>query len=348
MSAAERKAATRKLAREQGFVACGVVPVGPTPHADAFRAWIEAGLHADMDYLARNIDKRVDPARLVAGARSVICLAMSYAPPPDAETTDAFVARYARGRDYHKVLKKRCHAIMDALRAGRPEFAGRAFVDTAPVCERDLAAAAGIGWIGRNGCLIVPGVGSYVVLAEIVCNLPLPADDPHPNDCGDCGLCLAACPTRAFQADRTIDARRCLSYQTIENRAAIPEWIRPRAGARVFGCDTCQQACPHNHDIPPGDAELTAAGRAPLDGATLADILRWTWDDWDAATCGRTSRRATYEMFLRNAAIAAGGSGDRVFEPLLSLLADAGEPVGNAARWALGRLRSERPDATVD
>lgn len=342
------KSRVRNLAAGQGFVACGVAGVGPPPHADAFRAWIEAGLQADMDYLARNVDKRVDPARLVAGARSVICLAMSYAPAPEAHATGAFVARYARGRDYHKVLRKRCRAIMDALRAERPDFAGRAFADTAPVCERDMAAAAGLGWVGRNGCLIVPGVGSYVVLAEIVCNLPLPPDDPHPGDCGDCGACAEACPTEAFVADRTVDARRCLSYQTIENRTAIPEWIRPRAGARVFGCDTCQAACPHNRDVPPGDAELTADGRAPLDGATLADILCWTPDDWDAATRGRTARRATHEMFLRNAAIAAGNSGDRAFEPLLARLADAPERVGDAARWALHRLSRDRPDATVD
>ncbi len=306
--------AVKTWALEAGFARAGIAPAGPVPRPDGLRQWLARGYHADMAYMARHLDKRMCPELLAAGAKSVICLAMSYAPDSStaagtgacgaaAASVRPFIARYARGRDYHKVLKKRCHALMDRLRAAEPAFGGRAFVDSGPIMERSLAAEAGLGWIGRNGCLIVPGLGSYVVLAEIVCNLPLAPDAPLAGRCGDCGACVRACPTGAIVQDGLVDCRRCLSYHTIENRGEIPpEFARALAG-RIFGCDACQEACPHNRDAPPGELELTEQRQCC--GATLEQIRSWRPEDWDAATAGSAVRRATYEMLLRNARLAS-------------------------------------------
>ncbi len=332
-----RTAEVKRLAREAGFARVGIAAAGATPHARAYRNWLSAGFHADMTYLARNVEMRLDPARLVNGAKSVICLAAGYRPREEPHT-DAFIARYARGRDYHMVLRRRARALCDRLCAITPDFAGRAFVDTAPVAERDLAASAGLGWVGRNGMLIVPGLGSYVLLAEIVCNLPLCPDEPRPVGCGDCSKCLAACPTGALVAERTVDARRCLSYQTIENRGAIPRALWPKLGSCVFGCDACQAVCPHNRRPAPGDPELLAPADAPP--WTLADFLRWGRDDWDRLTRGRALRRASYAMFRRNAILAAGNSNNPALLGLLETLAedDLDADSREALTWARRRI----------
>ena len=335
----------KRLAGQAGFVAVGVAGCLNVPGREAFSAWLKEGYHGQMDYLARNVDARFDLGRLVDGAASVICLAVSYAPPAgpqDAQAavggpTTCFVARYARGRDYHEVLKRRCRRMMEAIRRIAPEFRGRAFVDSAPVAERSLAAAAGLGWIGRNGCLIVPGLGSYVVLAEIVCNLELVPDGPLESSCGDCDACVRACPTGACLGDSLVDARRCLSYLTIEHRGPVGREFWPLWGTRVFGCDACQEACPHNRSLPAGDVELAPAGPA-LGGAGLGEVLRWSREDWDAATRGSACRRAAWEMFLRNAAIAAGNSGDRSLAPALHELRGRGSVAPDLIDWALDRL----------
>lgn len=248
-----------------------------------------------------------------------------------------FVAHYARGRDYHKVLKKRCHRLAGAIRDVAPEFEGRCFVDTAPLMERGLARLAGLGWIGRNGCLIVPGLGSYVLLAEIVCNLHLVPDEPTEAGCGDCRLCVEACPTGACSGEVLVDARKCLSYLTVEHRGEIAPPYRAAMGARVFGCDTCQVVCPHNRDLPAGDADLLD-GREPLGGATLAEMLDWTEPDWDAATRGCATRRAKLEQMLRNVAIAAGNSADITLIEPLRRLRDRHPDLTGSADWALDRL----------
>ena len=304
----EITAAVKKLAMEAGFARVGIASVDADLHAEQFRKWLARGYHADMAYMKRNVANRLAPALLVDGARSVICLAVACG-GGDARAGDAFVARYARGRNYHKVLKKRCRHLMDQIRGIAPEFAGRAFVDSGPVAERALAAAAGLGWIGRNGCLVAPGLGSYILLCEIICNLALAPDGPIASQCTDCNACVSACPTGAIVEDGLVDSRRCISYLTIENRGEIAPDLRPLMGTRVFGCDTCQEVCPHNRDLPAGDSELAAAG-PPLGGAGIADILTWRAEDWDRATRGSAARRATYEMLLRNARIAAANLGD--------------------------------------
>ena len=338
-------AEVKRLAGECGFARAGVAPVGEIQSPERLKRWVADGLNAGMDYLARNLSKRLCPGRLVEGARSVLCLLVSYNPPKEV-SSDAFIARYARGRDYHKVLRKRARALCDRIRLIAPSFAGRVFVDTAPVAERSLAAAAGLGWIGRNGALIVPDLGSYVLLGEIICNLPLRPDDPLSLDCGDCTACLTACPTGAILPEQTIDARSCLSYHTIENRSEIPRGLWRKLGNRVFGCDTCQAVCPHNRRKPPGDGELLS-GRGGT-ALTLEQILQWRQSDWDAATRGSAMRRATWSMFLRNAVIAAGNSGDHsLLDPLSSFRGrDSERALLELIDWAGTRI-SESGDNEV-
>lgn len=340
----ELTSAVKKLAKEHGFARAAIAPVQEIDSADWLRNWLTSGFNADMEYLAANLDKRLCPARLFEGAKSVICLAVCFAPAND-ETpaeNEAFFARYARGRDYHKVLKSRAKKLCDAIGRIAPEFQGRAFVDTAPVAERWLAAMSGLGWIGRSGALIVPGLGSYVVLAEIICNLPLRPGKVHPGGgCGDCTACIAACPTGAIVSQRTIDSRLCLSYHTIENRGKIPKKLWPKLGNRLFGCDSCMSACPHNRPSITGDAELI--GPADFKHLRLEDVLQWSEDDWDNATRGTACRRAGYEMFLRNAAIAAGNSGDEtLIEPLERLRRHRAE-LAEEIDWAIGSLRRGCP-----
>ncbi|MGA2265876.1 MAG: tRNA epoxyqueuosine(34) reductase QueG [Phycisphaerae bacterium] len=323
----------KRLARRMGFAAAGITGAGSMPRAERLHTWLDRGYDAGLAFMRRNLAGRLCPSELLAGAQSVICLAVGYAPATDGE---ALVARFARGQDYHAVLKARCRALMEAIRAAEPNFSGRAFGGSAPLMARSLAAAAGLGWIGHNGCLLVPGFGSYCVLAEIVCNLPLPPDEPIPNRCGDCRACLAACPTGALQEDGLVDARRCISYLTIEHRGGIDPALWPRMGVRLFGCDACQAACPHNRNLPAGDAELTSA--APLGGAGLANVLGWDEAAWQKATEGSAMRRITWDQFLRNAILAAGNSGDSSLVSRLRVLQAAGPDQAALIRWALARL----------
>jgi len=309
MTPRERTDWVKALATAGGFARVGVAAAGPLPHMDGLDRWLSAGMHAGMAYMARNIELRKDPAAIVPGARSVICLVVPYAPARDVEAGpgQGVIARYARGRDYHKVLKSRCHALMDTIRREEPAFDGRAFVDSAPLAERTLAVLAGLGSVGRNGCLIVPGLGSYVLLSEIVCNLELVPDSPQAGPCDGCGRCVSACPTGALTGDGLVDSRRCISYWTLEDAGEVPDFVAQGMGARVLGCDACQEACPHNVALPAGDDEITG-GASPLSVLDLAQVLAWTTAQWDQASRGRAWRRADEHMVLRNALIAAGNS----------------------------------------
>ncbi|MCY2931117.1 MAG: tRNA epoxyqueuosine(34) reductase QueG [Planctomycetota bacterium] len=315
----EHRALIERLAMEAGFARSATLALADLPPEQAFADWLVRGWEGEMNYLHRHRNLRLAPSSLVPGATGVICLAASYAAAPPAP-----IARYARGRDYHKVLKARCRRLMDCLRDRLPGFAGRAFVDAGPVGERHLAAAAGLGWIGRNGCLHVPGLGSYVLLAEIFCNLALPTGGPMPAPCGPCQACLIACPTGALAGSGQVDARRCLSYLTIEHKGPIDGPLAARWGDRIFGCDACQEACPHNQTVLPGDDELTSeywlarGAPGPLAGAGAREIARWTLEDWSAATAGSAIRRASLEQLQRNAALAVGAMGQEMGNSLKS------------------------------
>jgi epoxyqueuosine reductase len=332
-------ASVKDLAREAAFAAVGIAPAGPLPAepADRLARWLREGRQAGMDYLRRNMDKRLDPRRLLRGARSVICLAASCGGETGDAEGSALIARYARGPDYHDVLMERCGALMDRLRSIEPAFRGRACVDTAPVMERTLAALAGLGWVGRNGCLIVPRLGSHVLLAEVVCNLPLVPDRPVEQQCGDCDACVRACPTRALLGGGLIDARLCISYWNQEP-GRVPRDLWPQMGRWVLGCDICQEACPHNRGAAAGDPKLVSRGDRPWRAPGIAAILAWSEEDWDAATRGSAMRQVRRETFLRNALIAAGNSGDPALrEPVARLRDETGE-LRDLADWALERL----------
>lgn len=330
------KSALQALSAEAGFVAWGISRVGPSPDAEAYRRWLDLNYRGSMDYLARHADARVDLGLEFPWARSVVSLAMSYAPAQDQQSPH--IARYARGRDYHKVLKQRGRRICDDLRRRFGPMRTRVCVDTAPVAERAWAVEAGIGWLGDNGCVIHPTFGSYLLLAEILLEVELPPDSPVAGRCEGCGACMRACPNGAIVEAGLVDARRCISYLTIEHRGPI-DADRLNLAGWLFGCDCCQQVCPYNQPgrCPPGDAELR--GPSPLAAATPEAVLAWSEAEWDAATRGSAGRRAKLAQWHRNAALVCGQTGRRDCRAALAALAQSAEPLAaEAATWALERL----------
>jgi epoxyqueuosine reductase len=318
----------KMLAAEAGFARSGVAPIDPPADGERFVQWLAKNHGGGMQYLARNVDVRLDPRKLLDGARSVICLAWAY---DKRDCPSGLFARYARGADYHQTLKQLCRGLMDQIRLIAPHFRGRAFVDSAPLLERSLAARAGLGVIGANGCLIVPGVGSYVLLAEIVSNLDLPADEPLEPACQQCGRCIRACPTNAFDPDGMLDARRCLSYLTIEHKGPMDPG-RIEKITRIAGCDICQEVCPHNA----GACQASPGPANAVESATLGDIINWRSDDWATKSAGTAVARLSYEMLMRNAVIVAAnaGRGD-----LTNRIRDLEPVVGSEiVEWALRKL----------
>lgn len=298
---------------DRGFALAGVCDARRSDHADDFRAWIERGEHGTMAWLARNVETRLDPGRLVEGARSIIVVADQYATRNDAPDTTprghGRIARYARGDDYHVAMKRRLHAVCDALRARFAAETFRACVDTAPLLEREHAARAGLGWIGKHTLLINPERGSWLLLGAVVTTLHVPPPREHravPDHCGTCTRCIDACPTGAI-TPYAVDARRCISYLTIERREPIDPALHAPIGDRLFGCDVCQEVCPHNSPRADG-AGLGAAHGAYTPRRSsfpVGDVRRWVDDDRRTALRGSAMKRATLEMFHRNAAIVA-------------------------------------------
>ncbi len=331
-----------RLSREQGLAAWGVVPVGPTPAHDRYTAWLAQGYAADMAYLARPdaLHKRADPRHLWPAARSLLLVAASYlqAAPPPLSPLHGRVARYAWGEDYHRWLGRRLTALLEQLRQACGPFEARWYVDTGPISERAWAVAAGLGWIGKNTTLIHPQHGSFTVLGVALLDIELPATPPLPGvDCGTCTRCLQACPTQALVAPGLMDARRCLSYLTIEHRGAIPPELRPALKDQVFGCDICQQVCPWNQAPLRAVAHHPAPAQATLD---LPAIL--AMDETSFRARFRTSAiwRARREGLARNAAIVLGLSGDSNARPVLQAARDHDPSplVREHATWALNYL----------
>jgi len=318
-----------------GFDRVAIGRAAPPDHGDAFERWLDAGHAGTMDYLARTRAERLDPARLLPECRSVIAVALNYRPPDDPAW--AGVARYARGRDYHTVMRPRLRRLVAFLdTAGGPAVRSRAAVDTSAVLEKDLAAAAGLGWIGKNTNLLHPTLGSYFFIGIVLTTADLHADARVPDRCGTCRACLDACPTAAFPAPYALDARRCIAYLTIEHRGPIDPELRAGMGEWLFGCDVCQEVCPWNRAAPrAGDPEL-APGAPPGSPADLVGLD-------DAGFRGRfgTSAisRARRAGLARNAALVLGNRRDP--EATLALrraLEDPDPSVSDAARWALDRI----------
>ena len=312
--------AVKARGRELGFDLVGIAPADRSRHADYVRQWLDDGRAGSMEYLTRRFEERVDPAAYLPGARSVICLAINYhvplQPVPESERDrHGRIARYALGDDYHEVLKSRLHALSDWLRETAPGAQTRACVDTAPVLERELAARAGVGWVGKNTCVISPKIGSWLLLGEVITTIDLPPDEPATDHCGTCTRCLDACPTGAITAPYQLDARRCISYLTIEHRAAgVPPEYQAAVGDWLYGCDVCQDVCPHNRKAP-ASADPALQPRFPTGTLNVDDVAGWTDDDYRTRLRGSAMKRTKLPMLQRNARLVAAnltrGAGER-------------------------------------
>jgi epoxyqueuosine reductase len=298
-------APVKRKARELGFDLVGVAPAGPSPYRDYFRQWLDAGAAGEMRYLHGRFDERTDPGAYLSGARAVVCVALNYhvaLEPPTAG--QGRVARYALGDDYHELIKTRLYALADWLREQYHEARTRAAVDTAPVMEKELAARAGVGWVGKNTCLIHPTVGSWLLLGEVLTTLPLAPDAPAADHCGSCTRCIDACPTGAITAPYQLDARKCISYLTIEHRGDVAPELRAQIGDWLYGCDVCQDVCPHNRRIPES-TDPALRPRFPAGGLNVDDVLNWTDEQYRTALRGSAMKRVKLPILKRNAEIVA-------------------------------------------
>jgi epoxyqueuosine reductase len=335
----------RTWGRELGFQQLGVAGIELGQDEAHLRDWLAKGQHGRMDYMARHGDKRSRPGELVPGTLRVISARMDYGTGDDGEAWDtlgqggrAYVARYALGRDYHKVMRNRLQKLADRIAAHVGPFGYRAFVDSGPVLERALARDAGLGWIGKHSCLINRSAGSWFFLGEILTDLPLPVDAPASAHCGTCSRCIEVCPTGAIIEPYRVDARRCISYLTIELKEAIPEDLRARIGNRIFGCDDCQLACPWNKFAVRSD-EPDFRVRNDLDRATLAGLFAWDEAEFLLRTEGSAIRRTGHEGWLRNIAVALGNAPTtpEVLAALASRRDDPSALVREHVAWALAQ-----------
>jgi epoxyqueuosine reductase len=348
----------RALGLALGFERVGFAPAAPAPHNAFLREWLARGFAGEMAYLARRVEERIDPRRLVPGARTLIAVALRHpqagaGEPAAPRGGDLRIARYASGDDYHDVLGGQLRAFASGIEAlAAAPVALRCYVDTGPVLERAAAARAGLGWIGKHTLLIDRALGSHFFLGVIVTDLALPPDAEEVDHCGTCRACLDACPTGAFPEPYVLDASRCLSYTTIELRGAIPEALRAPQGDWVFGCDVCQEVCPWNgraarHPEPASDASAALrerfVPRPALETATLAWLLELDEEAWRAATRRTALRRAKRRGLLRNALVAAGNRADPALRASVARHAGGDDALlADAARWALARIDAAR------
>jgi len=331
---------------ELGFTAIGVSDTDLSAEETRLLDWVDAGRHGAMDYMARHAALRAQPAQLKPGTLRIITARMPYW-PGQAQTAretlapdgTAYISRYALGRDYHKVLRARLQSLADRIAQETGPFGYRVFTDSAPVLEVALAAKSGLGWRGKHTLLLTRDAGSYFFLGEIYTDLPLPLTPPQADHCGTCTACLAACPTGAIVAPYELDARRCISYLTIELRGSIPAALRPLIGNRIYGCDDCQLACPWNRFAALASEPDFTAIRHGLDRARLVDLFAWTEQDFAIRMEGSAIRRIGYECWLRNIAVALGNA-DPSSEIVEALRARAHHPsalVREHVAWAMER-----------
>lgn len=354
------------VARGLGFDLCRVARADAPPHAEEFRAWLDQGRAGEMTWLERNKDRRTDPQQVLPGARSVIVLGMNYWQETGGrgqetgvrsqesecragvETSDSClltrdswrkgrIARYAWGDDYHEVIEKRLRSLDEwlAARGGRQ----RCYVDTGPVLERDFAALAGAGWHGKSTMLVHPRLGTWFFLAEVLTTIEVEPDSPMPDRCGSCTRCITACPTGAITAPQQLDARRCISYLTIELKGSIPEELRPLIGDRIYGCDDCLEACPWNR-FAEASHETAFAARPFVYGMALRDFLALDDDGFRALFRKSPIKRIKRRGFLRNVCVALGNVGTDDDLPALERAAADPEPlIAEHAQWAIARIR---------
>lgn len=328
----------QRAARELGFSAVGVAQADPGAAVGELRAWLAAGMHGEMDYMARHAELRAQPAALHPGTLTVISAAIDYLPHHREPATPdlAAVSRYAQGRDYHKLIRTRLQRLADHLATCIGPFGYRVFSDSAPIMEVEFARQSGLGWRGKHTLLLSRG-GSWRFLGDIYCDLPLPPDTPLAEHCGRCTRCLDACPTQAIVAPYRVDARRCISYLTIELAGAIPPDLRPLIGNRIYGCDDCQLACPWNRFAKLGDPAF--APREGLEAARLVDLFSWSAAEFEHRLAGNPIRRIGHERWLRNIAVALGNAPPAT-EAAVALAARADHPsplVREHVAWARAR-----------
>lgn len=333
----------REWGRGLGFDSVAIAGIDLASAEQGLQDWLAAGFHGDMDYMARHGLKRARPDELVPGTVAVISARMNYWPDAcDAQAllddgTRAYVSRYALGRDYHKLMRSRLQRLAEQIAAEAPH-GFRVFVDSAPVLEVELATRAGLGWRGKHSLLLDREAGSFFFIGEIYTDLPLPPDQPVSDHCGRCSACIDACPTGAIVAPYKVDARRCISYLTIEHRGSIPEPLRKALGNRIYGCDDCQLVCPWNRF-----ARLTEesdyAPRHNLDQATLVQLFAWTETEFMERLAGSAIRRIGHDGWLRNIAVALGNAptNDEIVAALITRKDDLSPLVREHVMWALAQ-----------
>lgn len=334
----------KQWAKELGFQETAITDVDLSEYEHLLESWIANNYHGTMDYMARNQEKRCHPDQLVPGTIRVICVRMDYALEREnsfsalQEQDKAYISRYARGRDYHKLIRKRLQQLADRIEDVVGEFGFRAFVDSAPVLERALAEKSGLGWIGKNTMLINKEAGSWFFLGELFTDLPLPVEKSASGHCGSCTACIEVCPTDAFVNPNLLDANRCISYLTIELRDSIPEEFRQAMGNRVFGCDDCQLVCPWNKFAKISN-EDDFKPRHNFDDIELTKLFAWSESEFLTNTAGSAIRRIGYECWQRNIAVALGNAetSDDVIAALKKGLGTESIMVKEHVEWALAQ-----------
>ena len=333
---------------ELGFSLIGITDIDLSQDQRYLEKWLEKDYHGEMKYMEKHGKKRSKPAELVEGTKRIISLSMNYLPENYnglellKEDKKAFVSGYARGRDYHKIMRSRLKKLVSKIKV-HSSHENRVFVDSAPVLEKALAQKAGLGWIGKNTLLLNKNAGSYFFLGEIYTDLELPIDEPEiVNHCGSCTSCMDVCPTKAFEGPNQLDARKCISYLTIEYKGSIKEELRPMMGNRIFGCDDCQIFCPWNKFLKITD-EADFKPRHNLDDIDLSNLFMWSEEEFLKKTQGSPIRRAGYESWLRNIAIALGNaeSSVEVLRVLHSKKDDPSEIVKEHVNWAIDQHKNK-------
>lgn len=346
----ELASSIRQWSRELGFQQLGIAGIDVPEDEARLMTWLEQGRHGAMEYMERHGRRRARPHELVPGTLRVISVRMDYLPTP-AQDPDrilqdpelGYVSRYALGRDYHKVLRRRLARLAEKIQAHSASQSHRVFVDSGPVLEKAFARNAGLGWIGKHTNLINRRAGSYFFLGEILTDLTLPVDTPETEHCGTCRACIDVCPTQAIVAPFQLDATRCISYLTIELRSSIPEQFRKALGNRIYGCDDCQLVCPWNK-FARFTSEVDFIPRHALDGTKLVELFAWTEQEFLDRTEGSAIRRIGYECWIRNIAVALGNAptSDAVIRALESRREDPSELVREHVHWALAQHASDQ------